>query len=207
MLQSIDELGLVHLRPAVDVPIPGQVVKLVFGHRVVLAHRYLLQHLVLTGPMAAGKTTLGRLLATHLDRPFLDSDAQIEKVFGMNSRELALREGVPALHAAEARVLVEALADRRPAVIAGAASVADSSLAVTAVSQSSAMIVLVESPTSVLVDRLRDAADHRRPISIEDFASQTAARRDVLLELDPLVIDTSLQGPSETAAEVLRGLA
>ena len=36
-------------------------------------------NLFLVGPMGAGKTTVGRHLADLLDRPFLDSDHEIEQ--------------------------------------------------------------------------------------------------------------------------------
>lgn len=157
--------------------------------------------------MAAGKTTLGRLLAGHLDRPFIDSDEQIEQRFGMSGRELAARDGVAALHAAEARALVEALGQRRPSVIAAAASVADSPHAVTTLAGSDAVVVLVDCPTPVLVHRLSDSGAHRRPIPIDEFATRTAERRKTLFELEPaVVVDTSLMSPDESAAEVFRSI-
>lgn len=162
---------------------------------------------MLTGPMAAGRTTLGRLLAEHLDRPFIDSDEQIAQRFGMSARELGARDGVAALHAAEARALLDALGESRPSVIAAAASVADSPLAVSTLAGADAVVVLVDSPTPVLVRRLRHAAAHRRPIPIDEFATLTAERRTTLFELEPaVVVDTSLMSPEESAAEVLRSV-
>jgi shikimate kinase len=35
------------------------------------------RHVVLVGMMGAGKTTVGRALAAHLQRPFVDSDQLI----------------------------------------------------------------------------------------------------------------------------------
>lgn len=154
--------------------------------------------------MAAGKTTLGRLLAEHLERPFIDSDEQIVGRFGMTARDLAAAQGVPALHTAEARALVEALGDSRPSVIAAAASVADSPETLTSLAGSNAVIVLVDSPTPVLADRLSVASGHRRPISRNELAARTAERRKALLKLEPeVVVDTSLTSPDESAAEVV----
>jgi len=34
--------------------------------------------------MGAGKTTVGKLIAKHLNRPFVDSDHEIEKRTGVN---------------------------------------------------------------------------------------------------------------------------
>lgn len=154
--------------------------------------------------MAAGKTTLGRLLAEHLDRPFIDSDEQIERRFGMTARDLAAAHGVPALHAAEARALVEALDAHRPSVIAAAASVADSPMALRTLAGSNAVVVLVDSPIPVLADRLRAASGHRRPMQLDELAARTAERRKALLELEPeVVVDTSLTRPNESAAEIV----
>ena len=36
------------------------------------------RHIVLIGPMGSGKTTIGRLLAGRLDRPFVDNDGVLE---------------------------------------------------------------------------------------------------------------------------------
>ena len=49
--------------------------------------------LVLTGFMGAGKTAVGRRVATRLDRPFLDADRQIEERAGMPIPEIFSRRG------------------------------------------------------------------------------------------------------------------
>ncbi len=41
-----------------------------------------LQKIILIGPMGAGKSTIGRLLAKQLDLPFKDSDSEIEERCG-----------------------------------------------------------------------------------------------------------------------------
>ncbi|MGH8945542.1 MAG: shikimate kinase [Acidimicrobiia bacterium] len=162
------------------------------------------RHLVLTGPMASGKTTLGRILARRLDRPFIDSDEQITDRFGMTSSELAAAHGVDSLHESEARALIEALTEEEPAVIAAAASVADSPQAMSALSRSDALVVLVEAPVDLLLGRLTEDG-HRRPISADEFAALTRDRRETLLGLPPAsVVDTSRQEPEESAEHVLR---
>ena len=40
------------------------------------------RHLVLVGPMGAGKTSIGRCLARHFGMPFVDCDQEIEKHTG-----------------------------------------------------------------------------------------------------------------------------
>ena len=45
-------------------------------------YAHLLPPIFLVGPMGAGKTTIGKLLAKHLKRPFLDVDCYISKKAG-----------------------------------------------------------------------------------------------------------------------------
>jgi shikimate kinase len=75
--------------------------------------------------MGVGKTTVGRLLARTLGRPFIDGDQQIEEITGRTGREIAATDGVPALHALELSVLLQALEGSSDAVVAAAASVVD----------------------------------------------------------------------------------
>jgi 3-dehydroquinate synthetase/shikimate kinase len=71
------------------------------------------RHIALVGFMGAGKTTLGQEVALHLQRPFLDVDARIERREG-SIRELFDRG---AFREVEERVVHEALM-LRPSVIA-----------------------------------------------------------------------------------------
>ena len=49
--------------------------------------------IVLVGMMGAGKTAIGRALATRLDVPFLDSDAAIEQAATISISEIFSRDG------------------------------------------------------------------------------------------------------------------
>lgn len=165
------------------------------------------RHLVLAGPMASGKTTLGRILAERMGRPFVDSDEQLARVHGLTARDLAAAEGVEALHAAETEAVIRALGSESPAVIAAAAATADSPSALAALAESDAIVILLEGPLTVLLDRLRRSGDHRRNISAAEFETRTRDRRESLLALDPLlVVDTSLMDPDESADRILEAI-
>jgi shikimate kinase len=61
--------------------------------------------IVFVGLMGAGKTAIGRKLATLLGLPFVDSDHEIEEVSRMTVPELFERYGEPEFRALEQRVI------------------------------------------------------------------------------------------------------
>ena len=51
------------------------------------------QHIFLVGPMGAGKSTIGRQLASFLNRPFFDIDNEIESRTGADIQWIFDMEG------------------------------------------------------------------------------------------------------------------
>lgn len=82
-------------------------------------------HIVLLGLMGAGKSTVGRLVANELGRPFVDSDSMVELRSGHLPPEVVERSGIDALHEVELAVLRHVVAQRDSVVFAAAASVVD----------------------------------------------------------------------------------
>ncbi len=76
-----------------------------------LAERLRGRPLVLVGMMGAGKTTVGRRLASRLGRHFLDSDEEIEKAAQMTIPEIFEQRGEPEFRAGETRVIARVLKD------------------------------------------------------------------------------------------------
>ena len=66
-----------------------------------------LPNLFLVGMMGAGKTTIGRLLARRLKRPFYDSDHEIEARCGVEITVIFDIEGEPGFRARESQVIAE----------------------------------------------------------------------------------------------------
>src|SRR3546814_10862962 len=65
--------------------------------------------LVLVGMMGAGKTAIGRRLATRLALPFVDADAEIEQAAGSSIPEIFERHGDAAFREGERRVIARLL--------------------------------------------------------------------------------------------------
>lgn len=65
--------------------------------------------LVLVGLMGAGKSAVGRRVASRLAVPFIDSDVEIEKAAGCSIGEIFEREGEEAFRAGERRVMARLL--------------------------------------------------------------------------------------------------
>ena len=72
---------------------------------------------VLVGMMGAGKSSIGRRLATRLAVPFVDADSEIEKAANMTIAEIFSTRGEPYFRAGEARV-ISRLLEGGPQVLA-----------------------------------------------------------------------------------------
>jgi len=64
-------------------------------------------NLILIGPMGAGKTSVGRALANRLERPFFDSDREIEERCGVDIPTIFEFEGEEGFRDRETRVIDE----------------------------------------------------------------------------------------------------
>lgn len=74
-------------------------------------------HLSLVGLPGSGKTTLGRQLAAHFNRPFLDLDHAIEARTGRSVRVIFAEDGEAAFRVEEAAALRAALAAGGPPLV------------------------------------------------------------------------------------------
>lgn len=82
------------------------------GRAKLLAERLGGRPLVLVGMMGAGKTTVGRRLASRLGRQFIDSDEEIEKAAQMTIPEIFEQRGEAEFRNGETRVISRLLKER-----------------------------------------------------------------------------------------------
>ena len=166
-----------------------------------------MSHLVLVGLMATGKTTVGRLVAEHLDRPLIDSDLQIEARTGRAVRDIWRTDGEPSIRRLESEVLAEALATPAPAVIAAAGGVVLAEENRALLQGADAVVVWLRARTATQLQRVRSAGDEHRPLLDDDpegMLERMAIDRTPLYEaVADRIVDVDDRTPTDVASEVL----
>lgn len=76
------------------------------------------ENIILVGPMGAGKTTIGKKLAQHLNRSFIDVDETIEKRLGVSIQTIFDTEGKTGFREREKNILSAILGENRQSIIA-----------------------------------------------------------------------------------------
>ena len=167
------------------------------------------RHIVLLGLMGSGKTTVGRLLARRVGRPFVDSDAQLAATDGRTARRIEAEDGAAALDRAEADALLAALRDPTPSVIAAAAGVVEDRRALDVLHAPAVSAVWLRGDPAVLARRA--AAGAYRPWGPggpEATLREQAARRGPLYaSLAGVVVDITETSPEDAVDRILDGLA
>lgn len=128
--------------------------------------------------MGVGKTTVGRLVARELDRPFVDLDRAIEAAAGASPAEIFRRHGEAHFRDLERRALEVALDARPAAVVAlGGGTLVDEASRAEACRR--ALLVALSAPLGVLLERLGEAED--RPLLAAASEQEREARLTRLL--------------------------
>lgn len=76
-------------------------------------------HIILTGFMGSGKTSVGQLLAQKLGLPFVDIDQLIERDEGVRIREIFQKQGEEAFRKLETKAIHKALTGPRSVIATG----------------------------------------------------------------------------------------
>lgn len=160
--------------------------------------------LILTGFMATGKTTIGRLVAGRLGLPFVDLDDEIERRAGRTIATIFREVGEARFRELEAAALRDALT--RPGYVlatgGGALLPADAREEALA----AGLVVCLRVTPEEILRRIGDAAD--RPL-LAGAAEPLARIRALLAEREdayaaiPCHVETTGKSPAQVAEEVV----
>lgn len=142
--------------------------------------------IVLVGMMGAGKSSIGRRLATRLDIPFIDVDTEIERGAGMTIPEYFEKYGESDFRAGEVRVIGRLL-DQGPQVLAtggGAFMNAETRAGI----RRKAVSVWLKADIDVLLRRVRRRTD--RPLL--QTADPAATIKRLIAEREPVYAEADL---------------
>lgn len=159
------------------------------------------RHLVVVGIMAVGKSTVGRIVAGGLGRPFVDNDEELVARTGLTAAEYQERHGRDALHREELEILRHCLLRRTPSVITGAASVVDTEVGRHLLHEQT-LVAWVDADEKVLAQRVAEDDGHRPDGTDEDtLRKQREDRHDLFDEVADIALRTDRS--KEAAAEEL----
>jgi shikimate kinase len=159
------------------------------------------RHIVLIGQMGAGKTTIGRMLAERLGRPFSDSDGWLEAQRRTTATALLDHEGLDALHDAEAAHLAESLASTRPLVIAAAASTIERPDLAEALGAH--RVVWLRATLDTLADRIERGESRPALGEIRRYVTELdLRRRRIYEEAAGLIVDVDGRTAASVAGEI-----
>ena len=162
-------------------------------------------NLVLVGPMGAGKTTVGRLVAGLLGWPFLDMDAELERRFGCPIAEVFAAEGETVFRQAEAALCQELATPAGQVVAAGGGAIV--SPANRAALAAGGVLIALTAPPATLLARLNSPAIQQRPLlrGADPAAALAAllARRAAAYAAIALQVDTTGRTPEAVAEAVV----
>jgi shikimate kinase len=165
-------------------------------------------NIVLIGYRGCGKTTVGRIVAERLQRPFFDADAIIQERAGKTIREIVAAGGWESFRALE-RSVVEELAGREGSVIAlGGGAVLDQQN-VKALKRNGFFLWLT-ADASTIAGRLGNDGTtdaQRPPLSGTDTGAEIESllreREPVYRSVADRAIDTTGRSADEVAAEII----
>jgi shikimate kinase len=165
--------------------------------------------LALIGYRGTGKSTVGRMLAARLNRPFLDADLEIESRAGMPIAEIFAEWGEPEFRDREERTLVELTTTFPNAILAtgGGAILRPSNCEILA---RFGLVVWLRAEPAELARRLEtdQASGASRPAlttagTIAEIAQVYHARQALYEAAAHAAVDTQGRSPGDVAEQVL----
>jgi shikimate kinase len=165
------------------------------------------RNIILTGFMGTGKSSVGRAIAKRLGRPFIDTDALIEKEAGMTITSIFNERGEVQFRALERTVIDKVCEQHQAAIIAtgGGAMVNEDNARRL---KESGMVICLTATPAVILSRVQGNED--RPLlksdnPLEKIRTLLEARAEAYAKAD-LTIDTSHLSLDEVVKTISRRL-
>lgn len=154
--------------------------------------------IVLVGFMGAGKTTVGRALASWLGRAFVDSDELIAAAAGRSIADIFAEDGEPFFRRLEAEAIIEVLTGA-PAVV----SLGGGAVGTRAVREALAGHRVVFLDVSYEEALARVGADSGRPVLARpDLPELYAARQQLYREVATVIVSSAAE-PGQTPQQLV----
>jgi shikimate kinase len=157
----------------------------------------------LVGLMGAGKSAIGKRLATRLGLPFVDADNEIERAAGCSIAEFFERHGEAAFRAGERRVIARLLDNPTHILSTGGGAYIDPETR--ALMRGKALTVWLRAELDVLFDRVKKRSHRpllRQGDPKEVLAGLMIKRHPIYAEAD-IVVDSTAQPVDRTTDEVI----
>lgn len=157
------------------------------------------QNIVITGFMGTGKTTVGKLVAEEFQRPFIDTDQEIERRTGRKVQDIFAQDGEGNFRHIERR-LCRFLAAQQGLVIAtGGGMLVDEGNR--DVMLASGLVVCLTASPAAIAKRLGSDTTVR-PLLQGDWRALLEKRRPAYEQI-PHQIDTTDKQPEDVAGEIV----
>ena len=159
---------------------------------------------ILIGPMGSGKTTIGQLVAAHLDITFRDTDHVIEERSGRTVADIFLEDGEDSFRLLEKAVLRdELLSDETVLALGGGAPISmDAQSALRAIASP---VIYLDISLATVAPRIGFNRD--RPLLLHNPRGQwqtlMEARRPIYESIADTVIDVNTKSESDIVSEIL----
>jgi shikimate kinase len=160
-------------------------------------------NIYLVGMMGVGKTTVGRHLAKHFGRRFVDADQEIEARTGVRIPTIFEIEGETGFRKREAQVIAQLATESGLVLATGGGAILDPGTR--GVLSSSGLVVYLNAPPAMLFERTRH--DRNRPLlrvpdPLARLEELFLARDPLYREIADLVIDAVAGGVTQLVARV-----
>src|SRR5262245_1712892 len=164
------------------------------------------RHLVLVGMMGSGKTTVGRLVADRLGRPYLDNDDLVRAIAGDEPAAIRNRKGEAALHDFEAAALDRAMAGTDQVVASAAAAVVEEP--VSRASLEPADVVWLRARPETLSERIGSGLGRRDEATDPEWlAGRARSRQQLYADVADLIIDVDDLSATAAADQIVSWIA